>query len=528
MKGEFTAAIGMLSNEKGVSPEVVLEALESALVSAYKRNFEETELNIVARIDPTTGAPRVFVEKTVVEEPSQEGEISLDGARSIRADAELGDTVLEDVTPRSFGRIAAQTAKQHIVQKLREAERKRVYDEFEARKEEILHGLVQRIDQRTVIMELGKTEAVMPPSEQVPTERYFPGQRLRVYLVEVHESHKGPQLLVSRTHKGMIRRLFEQEIPEIFSGTVEIKAIAREPGARSKVAVWAVQEGIDPVGSCVGMRGVRIQNIVNELSGEKIDVIPWDPDPSVFVASALSPAQVQRVDISEDEKTATVIVPERQLSLAIGREGQNARLAARLTGWRIDIKSDAAVARQELEAWAAAETTGEAPSAEAAGGADEGVIAVGEAVPIDAEPVAAALPGGEAEAVSAAEAAPTTRKRTSTKKATATEDGAGAEPATGKRVAAKKTEAVASDEVASTASKRASTKKTTVADSVVTSPAKPTRGKRSAAEGAANGAVTAQSEMARPTRSKKAAAAETGEKPAAEKKPATRRAKATA
>ena len=395
MKGEFTAAISTLSTEKGVSPEVVLEALESALVSAYKRNFEDTELNIVARIDPGTGEPRVFVEKTVVEEPGDPGEIGIEKARAIRPNVEVGETVLEDVTPRSFGRIAAQTAKQHIVQKLREAERKRVYDEFEARKEEILHGLVQRIDQRTVIMELGKTEAVMPPSEQVPTERYFPGQRLRVYLVEVHESHKGPQLLVSRTHKGMIRRLFEQEVPEIFNGTVEIKAIAREPGARSKVAVAAVQEGIDPVGSCVGMRGVRIQNIVNELSGEKIDVIPWDPDPAVFVASALSPAQVQRVDISEEDKTATVIVPERQLSLAIGREGQNARLAARLTGWRIDIKSDAAVARAELEAWAAG---GEAAESRDGASIEEPVVdTVAEQIADDSAPMQE--PAGEEEAI---------------------------------------------------------------------------------------------------------------------------------
>jgi len=376
MKGEFLTAINMLSTEKGVSPEIVVEALESALVSAYKRNFNDTTLNVSAQIDPSTGEPRVFIEKTVVEEPSEPHEIGVAEARAIKSDVEPGECVLEDVTPKSFGRIAAQTAKQHIVQKLREAERKRVYDEFSERVGEIVHGLVQRIEQRTVILELGKTEAVMPPSEQVPTERYFPGQRLRVYLVEVHETHKGPQLLVSRAHKMMIKRLFEQEVPEIFTGTVEIKAIAREPGARSKVAVFAHQEGIDPVGSCVGMRGVRIQNIVNELSGEKIDVIPWDPDPATFVASALSPAQVQRVEIDEPEKTAVVIVPERQLSLAIGREGQNARLAARLTGWRIDIKSDAAVARAELEAWSAGGVlgdvaVGEQPVEEVASAADD-------------------------------------------------------------------------------------------------------------------------------------------------------------
>lgn len=353
MSGEFLTAINALANEKGVAPEVVIEALESALVSAYKRNFGDANPNIIAKIDPVTGEARVFAERRVVEEPAQPGEISLEEARRIRPDAKIGETVLEDVTPRSFGRIAAQTAKQHITQKLREAERRRVYEEFSERVGEILHGIVQRIDQKTVILEIGKTEAIMPPSEQVPTERYFPGQRLRVYLVDVHETHKGPQLLVSRAHKLMLRRLFEQEVPEIFNGLVEIKAIAREPGARSKVAVAAVQEGIDPVGACVGMRGVRIQNIVNELSGEKVDVIPWDPDPAKFVAAALSPAQVLRVEISEEDKTATVIVPERQLSLAIGREGQNARLAARLTGWRIDIKSDAAVARAELEEQAA-------------------------------------------------------------------------------------------------------------------------------------------------------------------------------
>lgn len=350
MKGEFLAAINMLSNEKGVSPETVIEALESALVTTYKRGMPETVLNVRAEIDSATGAARLYAEKTVVENPLELSEIGLDGARAIQETAEFGDVIWQDVTPKSFGRIDAQSAKQAIIQKLREAERKRVYEEFSGRVGEILHGLVQRIEQRTVILDLGRAEAVMPPGEQVLVERYYPGQRLRVYLVDVQEGHKGPQLLVSRAHKLIIKRLFEQEVPEIFNGTVEIKAIAREPGARSKVAVCAHQEGLDPVGSCVGMRGVRIQNIVNELGGEKIDVIPWDQDPAAFVAAALSPAQVQRVDISDDEKTATVIVPERQLSLAIGREGQNARLAARLTGWRIDIKSDAAVARAELEA----------------------------------------------------------------------------------------------------------------------------------------------------------------------------------
>src|SRR5215211_3166576 len=216
-----------------------------------------------------------------------------------------------------------------------------VFNEFAERKDEIVHGVIQRIEAGTAIIELGRAEAIMPRAEQVPTERYYPGQRIRVYVAEVHDTHRGPQIVVSRAHKLMLRRLFEQEVPEIFNGTVEIKAIAREAGARAKVAVSARQEGIDPVGSCVGMRGVRIQNIVNELSGEKIDVVQWDADPAVFVANALSPAQVVNVQISEEDNTARVVVPERQLSLAIGKEGQNARLAAKLTGWRIDIRSDA-------------------------------------------------------------------------------------------------------------------------------------------------------------------------------------------
>jgi N utilization substance protein A len=293
-----------------------------------------------------------------------------------------------DVTPPQFGRIAAQTAKQVVLQKLREAERKRVFDQFTERQGEIVHGLVQRVEQGTAIIELDKTEAVMPRSEQIPSERHHPGQRLRVVIVDVHDSHKGPQVLVSRAHRLMLRRLFEQEVPEIFSGTVEIKAIAREAGARAKVAVTARQDGIDPVGSCVGMRGVRIQNVVNELSGEKIDVVQWDVDPAVFVANALSPAQVVSVTINEDENTARVIVPERQLSLAIGKEGQNARLAAKLTGWRIDIRSDAvSVAPAADEAAEAATPLAEAAAAEASAvepvDADTAASATSDAAPVE-------------------------------------------------------------------------------------------------------------------------------------------------
>jgi N utilization substance protein A len=342
MKSDFVTAISQLCSEKGVTREAVMHAIEAALVSAYKKNFAPTGQNISAQIDPATGAVRIFVEKQVVE-VEKEGEgvdkIPLDAARKIQPDAQVGDILTVEATPPNFGRIAAQTAKQVILQRLRDEERRMVFDEYNERVGELLHGVVQRIENRTVYIDLGKAEGIMASSDQVPTERYHQGQRLRVYLVDVHDTHKGPQIIVSRNHKMMLRRLFEQEVPEIFNGTVELKAIAREAGARSKVAVAARQEGIDPVGSCVGMRGVRIQNIVNELGGEKIDVVQWSPDPATFVANALSPAQVISVDINEEEKTATVVVPERQLSLAIGKEGQNARLAAKLTGWRIDIKA---------------------------------------------------------------------------------------------------------------------------------------------------------------------------------------------
>ena len=339
MKSDFVTAISQLCSEKGVSREAVMHAIEAALVSAYKRNFTPLGQNVTAHIDPITGAVTIFVEKLIVErDPDSQDKISLADARKIRADAEVGETVPVDSTPPNFGRIAAQTAKQVILQRLRDEERRMVFEEYHEREGELLHGVVHRVENRTVYIELGKAEGAMAPADQVPTERYYPGQRLRVYLVEVHDTHKGPQIVVSRNHRMMLKRLFEQEVPEIFNGTVELKAIAREAGARSKVAVVARQEGIDPVGSCVGMRGVRIQNVVNELGGEKIDVVQWSPDAANFVANALSPAQVLSVDVNEETKTATVVVPERQLSLAIGKEGQNARLAAKLTGWRIDIK----------------------------------------------------------------------------------------------------------------------------------------------------------------------------------------------
>jgi transcription termination/antitermination protein NusA len=405
LKSEFMTAISMLSSEKNMPKEVVIEAIEAALVSAYRRNFPAAPQSVAAVIDLETGAPRVFLERKVVEELGEEpDEILLDEAREIDDKITVGQVLRTDVTPPQFGRIAAQTAKQVVLQKLREAERRRVFDQFTERQGEIVHGLVQRIEQGTAIIELDKTEAVMPRSEQIPTERCYPGQRLRVVIVDVHDSHKGPQVLVSRAHRLMLRRLFEQEVPEIFSGTVEIKAIAREAGARAKVAVTARQEGIDPVGSCVGMRGVRIQNVVNELSGEKIDVVQWDPDPAVFVANALSPAQVVSVTINEDENTARVIVPERQLSLAIGKEGQNARLAAKLTGWRIDIRSDAPSVIPAADDRAAADGTAEtdvAPPAAALAPSEaaDAPPPNAEAVPAVAEEVAAPVSAATEETV---------------------------------------------------------------------------------------------------------------------------------
>jgi N utilization substance protein A len=342
MKSEFLTAITQLSAEKNLPAEAVFQAVEAALASAFKKDNLAAS-NVVVRIDPNTGAMHVYTRKEVVEEPEDPRiELSVEEARRYKPDAKLGDAIDFETTPHNAGRIAAQTAKQVVLQRLREAEREVVFDEYSGKEGDILSGVVQRVESRHVIIDLGKAEAVLPPAEQVRTEHYRPGQRLKVYMVEVLKANKGPQVLVSRTHKNLLRRLFELEVPEIFKGVVELKAIAREAGYRSKVAVTSRQDGVDPVGACVGLRGIRIQNIVNELNGERIDVVQWDPDAARFVAHALSPAQVLTVEIHQDENTAQVIVPDRQLSLAIGREGQNARLAAKLTGWRIDIKSQTA------------------------------------------------------------------------------------------------------------------------------------------------------------------------------------------
>jgi N utilization substance protein A len=347
---EFMAAINQVCHDRQLPREVVLEAVEAALVSAYRRKFVSTQ-GISARVDPESGVATIFTDMIVVEQVADDKhEISLDTAQGINPNASVGEVVPVDTTPDDFGRIAAQTARQVILQRIREAERDSLFRAYADREGEIINGTVQSIDSQQVTLSLGKVEAVLPRTEQMPTERYSIGQRLRAYVSEVQKTPRGPLIVVSRTNRNMLRRLLELEVPEIFNGTVEIKAIAREAGYRSKVAVAALQEGVDPVGSCVGMRGVRIQSIVNELNGEKIDVIAWSPDPASLIANGLSPAKVLNVMLQEEggDKTAIVVVPDRQLSLAIGKEGQNARLAAKLTNWRIDIKSITEAATEAL------------------------------------------------------------------------------------------------------------------------------------------------------------------------------------
>ena len=343
MKSDFLLAFNQICSDRGLSKEVVLDALKMALVSAYRRNADvDEEQNITAEIDMEAGKARVYIEKQVAEEVDDpELEVDLATARAIDPDVEIGDKVMIENTPRDFGRIAAQNAKQIILQRIREAERDARYDQYVEQEGEIVHGTVQNIKSQVVTLSLDGTEAILPRSQQAPGERYTLHQRLRSYVLEVRKTGRGPRIIVSRSHQNMLRRLLELEVPEIFNGSVEIKAIAREASSRSKVAVVAKQPGVDPVGACVGMRGVRIQSIVNELGGEKIDVIEWNPDASSFIAKALSPARVLSVQLDDDPakgKTANVIVPDDQLSLAIGRAGQNARLAAKLTSWRIDIQ----------------------------------------------------------------------------------------------------------------------------------------------------------------------------------------------
>ncbi|WMV77445.1 transcription termination factor NusA [Geobacillus thermodenitrificans] len=340
MNTQLLEALADLIREKGISKEVIMEAIEAALVSAYKRNFGQAQ-NVRVDLNMDTGTIRVLARKDVVEEVTDPRlEISLEEAQRLNPNYQIGDVVELEVTPRDFGRIAAQTAKQVVTQRVREAERSIIYAEFVDREEDIMTGIVQRIDPRFVYVSLGKAEALLPANEQMPNETYKPHDRLKVYITKVEKTTKGPQIFVSRTHPGLLKRLFELEVPEIYDGTVEIKSIAREAGDRSKISVHSDNPEVDPVGACVGPKGQRVQAIVDELHGEKIDIVRWSADPVEFVANALSPAKVLRVIVNEEQKATTVIVPDYQLSLAIGKRGQNARLAAKLTGWKIDIKSE--------------------------------------------------------------------------------------------------------------------------------------------------------------------------------------------
>lgn len=350
MKNDFMMAINQVCHERQLAIDIVLEAVEVALASAYKRNFGGNQ-SITAQIDTKSGEALIFLEKIVVEQvENDKKEISLKDAKAINPKSTVDGLVSVESTPKNFGRIAAQTAKQVILQRIREAERDALYSAYAEREGEIVSGTVHKVDPHQVTLSLGKAEAILPRSEQIASETYKEGQRLRSYVASVSKTSRGPQIVLSRTHRDMLRRLLEVEVPEIYNGTVEIKSIAREAGHRSKVAVAALQEGVDPVGSCVGMRGTRIQNIVNELNGEKIDVVQWNPDLSFFIANSLSPAKVMNVMLHDEQgKTAVVVVPDKQLSLAIGKEGQNARLAAKLTGWRIDIKSASEAAEEALQ-----------------------------------------------------------------------------------------------------------------------------------------------------------------------------------
>lgn len=347
MNAEFIEALDQLEREKGISKDVLIEAIEAALISGYKRNFHSAQ-NVRVDIDRHTGRVRVFARKTVVEEVLDPRlEISLDAAREIHPSYQLDDIVEIEVTPADFGRIAAQTAKQVVTQRIREAERSIIYQDFIDREEDIVTGVVQRADARYYYVDLGRVEAILPHNEVMPNERFKHGDRVKTYITKVEKSTKGPQIFLSRTHPGLLRRLFELEVPEIYDGTVQIRSVAREAGYRSKVAVHSIDENVDPVGACVGHKGVRVQAIVNELGGEKIDIVRWSDNLEEWIANSLSPSKVLSVTIFEDEKMAQVIVPDHQLSLAIGKEGQNARLAAKLTNWKIDIKSESEAVKME-------------------------------------------------------------------------------------------------------------------------------------------------------------------------------------
>ena len=363
---EFIEALNDLARERHIDREMLFTAIETALVAAYKRNYENNGGNVRVSIDRERGEVEVFARKTVVEEVEDpQTEISLAEARQLNPAYCEDDLIEEKITPRQFGRIAAQTAKQVVVQKIREAERGGIYNEYVEKENEILTAVVDRVEGKDVYVELGRTEGCLEAAQQMPGETFAPGDRLKVYVLEVTggKNGKGPQILVSRTHSGLVKRLFEIEVPEIQSGVVQIKSIAREAGSRTKMAVDSTDVMIDPVGACVGPRGMRVENVVAELKTEKIDIIRWSKEPAEYIANALNPARVIHVAVNEKEKSARIIVPDNQLSLAIGKEGQNARLAAKLTGWKIDIKSQSQVADMISETEVEGEKT-EAPAEE--------------------------------------------------------------------------------------------------------------------------------------------------------------------
>ncbi|MCL2672214.1 MAG: transcription termination factor NusA [Clostridiales bacterium] len=348
MNAEFMSALAALEKERGIKKEILLSAIEAALISAYKKNYN-SEASVRAEISEE-GAIRIFASKTVVEEVFDKTcEISLEGARKVNALYEVGDVLEEEAYTKDFGRIAAQTAKQVVMQRIREAERGNIYDEYVEKENEVLTAIVQSVERGGVLVELGKTDGILLNSEMVPGENYEGNSRLKVYVLEVRKDQKGPQVVVSRTHPNLVKRLFELEVPEIANGVVQIKAVSREAGSRTKIAVHSVDPQVDAVGACVGQRGARVERIVAELQGEKIDIIEWDADPAIYIAKSLSPAKAVMVYVNDEEKASRVIVPDAQLSLAIGKEGQNVRLAAKLTGWKIDIKSQSQAQMAILE-----------------------------------------------------------------------------------------------------------------------------------------------------------------------------------
>lgn len=340
MNAEFIDALNQIEKEKGIDKEILFEAIEVSLVTACKKNFG-TSQNIKVIMDRENGEIAVYAQKTVVDEVKDRNlEISLEEAQRIKSTYELGDIVDIVVTPRNFGRISAQTAKQVVLQKIREAEREILFNQYITKEKDIMTGIIQRKERKNIMVALGKLEAILAPNEQIPTEQYNFNDRIKVYILEIKQTTKGPQVYVSRTHPELVKRLFEQEVPEIHDGIVEIRSISREAGSRTKLAVYSKDPNVDAVGACVGPNGTRVSVIVNELRGEKIDIINWSEDPIKYIEAALSPSKVLAVVLNEKEQSAKILVPDNQLSLAIGKEGQNVRLAAKLTGWRIDIKSE--------------------------------------------------------------------------------------------------------------------------------------------------------------------------------------------